>query len=167
MRKGFVTLVLVVIVLVVVTIGAVAYIQLKPQLASSPTSSQSPQTATNESPLTDEIAKGKVYINDEFGFEIKYPAQWKTREYRSQFDKDHWYLEILLPSPYDTEAIITSLRGDRQITISAMNKLHNINEFQKTGVSINEIYQELTLYQPIVLIRSLYQNLILKSHFFL
>jgi len=77
MKKGFAPLVLVIIVLVVATIGAVAYIQLKPKFTSQPAVSQSPQTtAIQPSPIsvqTDETANWKIYEDKQNKFSLKYP----------------------------------------------------------------------------------------------
>lgn len=101
-QKGFVKIA--VVVLVVVLVGVVGYLILvkKPTL---PTIMNQPQTPTTPS-TQDTIANWKIYRNENFGFEFKYPPEFEMvssepNEEQKKLDRGETISGIVQPS-YDT-----------------------------------------------------------------
>jgi len=78
MRKGFVLpLILTVVVIGLVAVGAIAYFQLKPKPSPQTQLPEVTQPTTSSVPTpTDETANWKVFKNQFYKFELRYPPNW-------------------------------------------------------------------------------------------
>lgn len=101
MRKGFAQILMLGLVVAVLVLGGAYYLKKiqKPQPASSsyfPTPSIKPSTSPSskpESATSADTSKWKTYTNTEYGFSLKYPNGWTTREDLSYVKSDYiiWF----------------------------------------------------------------------------
>lgn len=149
-QKGFSSVAIILIVVGVLLAGGVTWYwqnkiseqssqpSITKQLMTEQTKQQpaAEQQSIAEQQLSDEIANWKTYRNEEYGFEVKYPQEWKFEE--SKRDK---ILVIVALHTYATSSdcgfnIATVM--DIDLNESDI-EWHRKNNYKETGYTINSV----------------------------
>jgi hypothetical protein len=133
MQKHFQIFLAVLFIVILVVVGVTYWSKDKPMPAVQ---NQAPSLSQSVQPQSDPTAAWKSYRNEDYGFEIKYPQEWKENF------KDPQHLDSIftLISPTRREDIEKRILGARDVDISI--RVLDIPSFEKLDERFAQQIQE-------------------------